>query len=209
MYKPFTPNWIREFSYPNWTNVFQLVPNNHSLYPIALRSDWKTEFNDWNGRILLLAKDGCPTRVIRDRVLRGETKPWRLGQRELGDEMGWKTNEQLFRLASMIPGGKLYGSAAANMLYDDDRSSRSLPGLYDGTLHDYLRQVLLWVIESMPHVKWIACLGFEAWFLSCVTIGKASVAPVFKEFRDSGTSLAGTVAGSLSPRFRYFIQRHA
>jgi hypothetical protein len=52
------PDWIRKFSCSGWTNVFQLVPNNESLYCT------ETLFGDWNGRVLLLAKDACPTSAV-------------------------------------------------------------------------------------------------------------------------------------------------
>jgi hypothetical protein len=196
--QPPVPNWIRQFSYANWTNVFQLAPKNRSLYPVALSESWKPHFNDWTGKVLFLAKDGCPTRVIRDRVVLDDAQPWRYGQRELGDEMGWKTNERLFRFASAIPGGKLYGSAAANMLYDDDRSSRSLTGFYGGPLHDYLRKVLSWVLESMPQVEWVACLGDEAWFLTCTILGNRAAAKSFKQYRDSNTPIRGSLAKTIN-----------
>jgi hypothetical protein len=89
--QPLVPNWIREFSYPDWTNVFHIVPNNKNLYPEALRPDWKTQFNDWNSKILLLAKDGCPSDVIREGRDKGESQPWRYAQQELGDKGGWRT----------------------------------------------------------------------------------------------------------------------
>jgi hypothetical protein len=57
--QPPVPNWIRQFSYANWTNVFQLAPKNRSLYPVALSESWKPHFNDWTGKVLFLAKDGC------------------------------------------------------------------------------------------------------------------------------------------------------
>lgn len=141
--RPHVPDWIRRFSYPKWTNVFQLVPNNENLYPEALRAEWKNQFNDWNSRILLLAKDGCPTRVIRKACEQGESQPWRYAQQELGDEGGWRTNNRLYRFASVVPGGKLYGSATANMLYDDPGWSRPLPGVFAGPLHDFLKRVLM------------------------------------------------------------------
>jgi hypothetical protein len=189
--QPQVPDWIRDFRHPNWTNVFHLVPNNKSLYPVALRADWKSHFNDWNGRILLLAKDGCPTRVIHDRVNARDPQPWRYGQRELGDEMGWRTNERLYRFASAIPGGKLYGSAAAHMLYDDPRSSRKLKGFKSDALQKFLQRVLGWVVQSMPHVEWVACLGEEAWFLTCTVLGNSFAASNFKDYRDSCRPVAG------------------
>jgi len=192
--QPRVPDWIRAFSYPGWTNVFQLVPTNNYLYPVALREEWKSQFNDWNGNILLLAKDGCPTRVIRASRDSGDSQPWRYGQRELGDEMGWKTNEKLYRLASTIPGRKLYGSAAANMLFDDDRTSRQLSGFYAGQLHGFLKDVLAWVLESMPRVEWVACLGREAWFLTCSAIGNPHLASRHREHRDFYKPVTGIIA---------------
>jgi hypothetical protein len=187
------PAWIRQFSYPAWTNVFHLLPNNENLYPVALRPEWKSQFNDWSGRILLLAKDGCPTHIIRDARDSGEPQPWRYAQREFGDKMGWQTNGKLYRFASAIPGGKLYGSAAANMLYDDPRTSRKLKGFESGPLQEFLRQVLHWVLESMPRVEWVACLGAEAWSLSCNVLGE-SVAPTqFSEYRDAHIPISGMV----------------
>ncbi|MFN2498563.1 MAG: hypothetical protein ABR557_05695 [Pyrinomonadaceae bacterium] len=190
---PLVPDWVRQFSYPGWTNVFQLVPNNESLYPEALRPDWKAQFNDWDGRILLLAKDGCPTRVIEESRDNGESQPWRYAQKELGDESGWRTNNRLYRFASPIPGGKLYGSAAANMLYDHPGWSRSLPGFFGGPLHDFLKRVLSWVVESMPQVEWVACLGEEAWFLTCMGMGNKVAASKFRKHRDSFEAVAGTI----------------
>jgi hypothetical protein len=191
--QPNVPAWISEFSYPDWMNVFQLVPNNKSLYPAALRPDWKTQFNDWNGRILLLAKDGCPPGIILDRIARLEHQPWRYGQRELGDEMGWMTNERLYELASTIPGGKLYGSAAANMLYDDPRSSRGLKGFKSALLQEFFQRVLYWVLESMPSVEWVACLGQEAWFLTCNTLGNPKLANRHSEHRDLYRPVTGVI----------------
>jgi hypothetical protein len=201
---PRVPKWIREFSYHNegatrasstfsWTNVFHLVPNTKTLYPVALGADWKKQFNDWNGKILLLAKDGCPPRIILDRIARREPQPWRYGQRELGDEMGWMTNERLYGLGSAIPGGKLYGSATANMLYDDPGSSRVLKGFKSALLQEFLQRVLCWVLESMPNVEWVACLGEEAWFLTCNALGNSSAARRHREHRDSYKPVTGVI----------------
>src|ERR1043165_3417587 len=119
------PAWIRKFACPSWTNVFHLCPNTQSLFPMTLRAEWKSQFNDWSGKTLLLAKDGCPPEVIHKRIARGEPQPWRYGERERGDELGWRTNDRLFGFASRIPGGKLYSSAAANMLYNEPAQSNS------------------------------------------------------------------------------------
>lgn len=183
MERPSVPDWIRAFSYREWTNVFQLVPTNDHLYAT------ETLFGDWNSRVLLLAKDACPTSAIQ------RASDWRHAQRELGDKQGWRTNERLQgRLMPWLPDKSfLYGSATANMLYDDPRWSRSLPGFFAGDLHEFLRCVLSWVMESMPRLEWVACLGTEAWFLTCVTIGDFASATQFKERRDSYKTSKGIV----------------
>ncbi len=197
--RPRVPDWIRKFSYPGWTNVFQLVPNNESLYCT------ETLFGDWNGRVLLLAKDACPTSAIREALDEGETLPWRHAQRQLGDKKGWRTNERLSSLVSLIPDKKmLYGSAAANMLCDDPGWSRSLSGFFAGDLHEFLKCVLAWVVASMPRLEWVACLGNEAWFLTCVTLGDSTSATRFKEYRDSHKPALGFVGKRTMGAFPLF-----
>src|SRR6266404_300999 len=179
---PRVPNFIRRFSYRGWTNVFHLVPTNDHLYAT------ETLFGDWNSRVLLLAKDACPTSAIQ------QASDWRHAQRELGDKQGWRTNERLQRLLIPFPEKSfLYGSASANMLYEDPGWSRSLSGFFAGDLHEFLKCVLSWVMESTPRLEWVACLGTEAWFLTCVTIGDFASATQFRERRDSYKPSNGVV----------------
>jgi uracil-DNA glycosylase len=79
------------------------------------------------------------------------------------------------------------------MLYDGQGWSRALPGFFKGPLHDFLKRVLFWVLDSMPRVEWVACLGQEAWFLTCSTIGDASAAGKFRQYRDSFKPVAGVI----------------
>jgi hypothetical protein len=185
--RPRVPDWIRDFRSLGWTNIFDRLPTEEHLYGT------ETLFGDWNSRVLLLAKDWGPTSSLDEGIRNREARPWRHAQRGLGDTGGVGTNETLCRLASLIPGGKLYGSATANMLYDDPGWSRSLPGLEVGQLHDFLKRVLSWVLESMPQVQHVACLGNEAWFLTCSTIGARSSAYGFAEHRDSFQSVSGAL----------------
>jgi len=113
----------------------------------------------------------------------------------MGDLGGWRTNERLADFAMMIPGGKLYGSATANMLYDDPRWSRSLPGFYDGTLNAFFQRVLGWALMSMPNVDHVACLGAESWFLTCQTIDNPGAGPNFQHYRDNRQTIEGTIGG--------------
>jgi hypothetical protein len=186
--RPRVPDWIREFSYPDWTSVFQLVPSNDHLYGT------ETLFGDWNARVLLLLKDGCPTNVIQERRDSGESRPWRHGERARGDKIGVQTNERLCRFVPLISEKRLlYGSTAANMLFDTRGASRRLAGFNSGPLHEFLREVLCWVLKSMPQVEWVACLGKEAWFLTCIAIGNPNAASMFRQHIDSHKPVFGNV----------------
>ena len=81
------------------------------------------------------------------------------------DRMGYKTNEGVKELAEHFTGSKLYGSALAHMLKEDDRTSSSLRGFSSGPLHDHLKRVLEFVLQNMPNLKAIVCLGNEAYQL--------------------------------------------
>ncbi len=164
--------------------MFSIVPSNEWLYGT------ETLFGDWSGSTLLLAKDGAPTHVIRTLAARGESRPWRHACRERGDTGGCRTNEFITDAAAMLPGGKLYGSATANLLYDDPAWSRSLPGFYNGDLHRYLSRVLGWVITSMPNLERIMCLGAEAWFLANKCLQPAVAVPDFAAHRDHNRSIS-------------------
>ena len=164
---PAIPEWIREFKHPGYTNVFSFLPKCERLYGT------ETLFGDWGAEVLFLAKDAAPTHVIKSLAEKEAEKgkdvcgAWRHAQR--GDAGGFRTNEQLVILANEIQCSKLYGSATANMLCDDPRWSRALPDFKNGPLHDYLIEVLRWVVDKkqMPNLRVIACLGADAWHLTC------------------------------------------
>ncbi len=186
MTRPRVPDWIRSYVPPaGWTNVFELVPSNDHLYGT------ETLFGDWEAPTLLLAKDGAPTHVIRRLQDNGEARPWRHAQRQLGDKGGYVTNERLAAAAAHLPGSKLFGSATANLLYEDPNWSRSLPGFHTEPLHAYLKRVLQWVLESMPNVKRVGCLGEEAWFLTCIVLANTNAAKQFARHRESHSPVVG------------------
>jgi hypothetical protein len=177
---PTIPSWIREFEFAGYTNVFALHPQSSRLYGT------ETLFPDWGAETLLLAKDAAPTSVIRE-------LGWRHAAR--GDPGGWRTNERLEELAKLLPGTKLYGSATANMLYDHPGWSRALSGFWSGPLHEYLVEVLRWVIASMPNVRAIACLGAESWHLTASAMGMPAEAKQWARYRDQGLVLRGYLSG--------------
>lgn len=164
---------------PRWKNIFEIYPSCERLYATETMS----EFSHWDGQVLLLAKDAAPLSVFKKL---GEKHPgscddaWRHASRERGDRGGVRTNERLIKLVGWLPSSckALYGSAAANMVYDDGESntmSRPLPDMHragtDGRLHEYLVEVLRWVAANMPNLRVIACLGQDAWRLSAVAFG--------------------------------------
>lgn len=185
--RPPVPDWIREFSCRGWTNVFRHLPNEDHLYG----TETLIGFDDWNSRVLLLAKDWGPTSALTSGLGERDSRPWRHAVR--GDPGGWRTNEKLVCLASDIPGGKLYGSATANMLCDARGWSRTLKGWKHEPLQGFLQCVLGWVLESMPRVEQVACLGNEAWFLTCMTIGNPSSACQCAEHRKASRPVSGKV----------------
>jgi hypothetical protein len=178
---PSIPSWIREFQFEGYTNVFDIFPASPRLYGT------ETLFGDWGAETLLLAKDAAPTDAIK------RAGDWRHANRR--DPGGWRTNERISDLAELIPGAKLYGSAAANMLYNDPRWSRSLKGFYKGPLHDYLVRVLQWTVGSMPNVRVIACLGSESWYLTAMAMEQPEAATQWQSFRSRMQPLNGFIAG--------------
>lgn len=186
---PVIPDRFRRFSHPGYTNVFSFLPDCPRFYAT------ETLFGDWDAPVLLLAKDAAPTKAIRDRAETEGNDGWRHSQRCRGDRGGCQTNERLSELATRVPGTKVYGSALANLLYDDPRWSRSLPGFYSGPLHDYLAEVLQWVTGNMPNLRAIACIGEHAWFLTTNVLGQAAVARRSALFRDEERGITGHVCG--------------
>jgi hypothetical protein len=121
-------------------------------------------------------------RQLRER----DRRPWRHNPEML-------TNKKLARFASSIPGDKLYGSATANMLYNAPGSSRELKGFYSEPLKGFLCSVLHWVLDSMPLVEWVGCMGKEAWFVSYTTLGDSVAADQFGPYRDAYKQMAGAI----------------
>lgn len=204
---PPIPRWIRSFpshKIDGWTNKFSLMPKDPNLYAESLRADWKTQFDDWKGNVLLLAKDLCPTEELQQMVERRVSFLHR-AQSDLGDEKRFGTNNKLYDFASVIPGGKLFGSACANMLCDKSGYRRNIfKEFCPGPLHGYFKDVLSWVVDTMPNVDWIACLGKEAWFLTCATMGDLPAASQFSEYRESYRAKCGVIAGKNVVAFPLF-----
>lgn len=164
------PDWIKSFSHPGYINVFSIpeLANESKLYCT------ETLLGDWSGETLILAKDAAPAHVILDRIKSGEPDPWRHGVRGR-DPMGFQTNERVKELADLIKGGKLYGSALAHLLKEDERTSSSLSDFHTGPLREHLECVLGLVVKTMPKLRAVICLGNEAHDLvSSIAAGAAA-----------------------------------
>lgn len=164
----------------------------------------ETLFGDWNGEILILAQDALPASALKKLILthlqNGDPKEfaWRHASREInGDKKGYRTNDSLRNLVSKYTEGYgvLYGSAAANMLYEDgcEKYSQVLRGFKDNQLQSYLIDVLSWVVKNMPKLKCIMCLGEKAWQIVNVT-GQTRFVHDFKSMRESGQKVVTMIS---------------
>ncbi len=152
---PPLPTWIRQASVPGYTNLFALLPDESRLFGT------EDLYGDWNGRALLLTKDFACSRFVRERIEQGDSRPYR-------HEPRLRTNILLRRHADPLREGPtpttcglLYGSALACLLRDDGRMSGALPSRKQALA--FGSRVVAFVIEQMPRLQAIVCLGEEAW----------------------------------------------
>ncbi len=177
MTTPPLPRWIREATIAGYSCAHQLCPRETRLYGT------ESLFGDWRGQVLLLAKDFGPSRILRARIAAGEDRPYR-------HEPGMLANRRLARLAHPLAHlGMLYGSALANLLRDDGRVSGALPNRDAAMAHGVA--VLRWALSHLPALRWIVCLGHDAW--ECAS-GATGLAGDWREHRDRGRPLGPLVA---------------
>lgn len=176
-----------------WVNVFSeefLGKNVKNLYAT------ETLFGNWNGELLILAQDALPASslksIINSHLSKGDLREdaWRHADRiTYGDKAGWKTNERIKDFMRLYAPSMeaVYGSATAHMLYDDGAASYSqdLRGYNSKELQDHLKHVLKWVVESMPNLRIILCLGSKAWDLTMDTSG-SKFKKDYQNLRDKG-----------------------
>jgi len=153
---------IRAFRHDGFKNIYEpdFCPNETRLYGT------ESLYGDWNGELLLLAKDFAPSNLIRERLARGESRPYHHTDSN-SQELGRKTNIQLCRCVERfeINCGKLYGSAYACLLRDDNCGSGTLRT--SAQIKWFIRRALLFTEAQMPNLNVIACLGEDAW--KCAT----------------------------------------
>jgi hypothetical protein len=101
-----------------------------------------------------------------------------------------RANRVLQQLAKPLEAsGLLYGSALANLLRDDGRVSGALPNRAAALA--YGTEVLRFVLEHMPRLQRIVCMGADAWECACKAMGLVGS---WEAHRDSAEQLGPLVA---------------
>lgn len=151
---PTLPAWITGAHVDGYVNAHQVLPGETRLYGT------ESLYGDWNGRVLLLAKDFAPSKVLWTRLAKGDARPYR-------HEPGLRTNVRLERMAGRLRSGGeaetcglLYGSALANLLRDDETWSGTLPNRRAAMAYGV--EVLRFTRASMPNLDTIVCMGGAA-----------------------------------------------
>ena len=174
---PTLPDWIRRADVPRYVAAHELCPGETRLYGT------ESLYGDWGGQVLLLAKDFAPSCLVRDRISDGDTRPYR-------HEPGMRTNLALQRRVEQVQHlGLLYGSALGNLLRDDGQLSGSLPNRPAAIA--YGTEVTRFVIDNMPALRVVMCLGQEAWDVATAAF---QIEGTWQEHRDSGEPLGPLVA---------------
>ncbi len=176
---PILPDWVRSFKDASgqYTNIYERCPDETRLYGT------ESLFADWDGQVLLLAKDFAPDDLIRRRLSGEATRRFdpvcttcnrseALRERDIRpyrhscwmcdrSEMGTRTNKRLHQLVERLGSPPmLYGSVRVGLLRNDGELSGSLPKCR--RVDKYCESVLEFVIEQMANLRAILCLGTDA-----------------------------------------------
>jgi len=166
-----------------WRNAFSeklLGANIDRFYPT------ETLYGDWDGEVLFLAQDALPApllkKFIEDFRKRGipVSETWVHGDNDNPNLQGFldesikaggsrtNTNLKKFKEKFIDSNRALYGSVAANMLFDDGSTnmSQDVKGFNNPIFLEYMQTVLKWVVMNMPNLKVVFCLGVKAWQVS-------------------------------------------
>jgi hypothetical protein len=171
---PPLPDFVRSYRLTGYRSIYELVPSETRLYGT------ESLYGDWQGRLLVLAKDFACSELVRKRIKGIDPRPYR-------HEPRLRTNIRLQRLVGDLAAGPdparcgvLYGSAAACLLRDDGHMSGRLPHRH--AMLQFGARVLRWVREQMGSLRAIMCLGEEAWL--CAS-GALRVTDSWADCRDS------------------------
>lgn len=156
---PPIPADIRNARVKGYRNVYELLPHETRLYGT------ESLYGDWNGRLLLLAKDFACSSLVQERIDHGCADPYRHAQHLRTNKLLIKHAAGLTRSTDPVSCGILYGSALASLLRDDSEMSGNLPNKAEAM--DFGVRALRFTLQNMPNLQVIGCLGQEAWQCVC------------------------------------------
>lgn len=158
------PEWIRALRAEGYTNIFELCD------PPTI---YGTEhlFGDWDGSLLVLGKDFAPAGEVRLLAAQPADRVYRHNDGDGRYRTGLRTNRRLARIlygdGSLIDGrasrncGTLYGNAC--FFLKEGNASARLTGWRPGEpVFDGSALVVRHVVDHMPNLRAIVCLGMEA-----------------------------------------------
>lgn len=164
---PTIPEWIKSFRTPSYTNIYELIPKETRLYGT------ESLYGDWSGELLLLAKDFAPRTIINERLQDGDLRPYRHSPKA-------PTNKNIIEYTSPFQCGILYGAALVGLLRNDGNMSGALPDRKQ--VWPFACESLRFVVDQMPNLRAIACLGSDAW--RCVTDAYGVTGADWREHRE-------------------------
>lgn len=153
---PQLPDWLRSFRTPNYTNIYELIPEENRLYGT------ESLFGDWDAEVLLLAKDFGTSQLVRERMAAGDSRPYR--HEDKPRHLGYLTNRNLLEFATPLGGTLLYGSAMVGLLRNDGETSGWLRDR--SAVKEFVTAALQFTLTNMPRLRAVACLGVDAWSFS-------------------------------------------
>jgi hypothetical protein len=157
---------IRNFRTSAYTSIFEICPDETRLYGT------ESLYGDWDGELLLLAKDFAPSKFVKDRKHAGCTRPYHHTDWAAAPKaVGAPTNRNLWELSSPLACGKLYGSILACLLRDDGNTSGPLPDRQ--AIDKFVCETLRWTIGHMRNLRAVACVGEDAWHWAAKCFGHA------------------------------------
>jgi len=160
---PPLPSWIRNAHVDGYVNVYRLCPGETRLYGT------ESLYGDWGGQVLALAQDFYPSSWVEERLAAGFDRPYSHNPRA-------QTNVRLAKLTEGIRTGDhpegcdiLFGSALACLLRTDGKKRASLPNKREALR--FGARTLEFVVERMPNLRAVVCLGRPAWDAAAPMLG--------------------------------------
>lgn len=150
-----------------YTNIYELLPDERAVYGT------ETLYGDWAAALLVLAQDFTTDANMRGRITAGDPTPYH-------HTPTLETNVKLAQLitGSGYTGGVLYGSALAGLLKHQVNRGDKLTN--QRAARKYGGRVLRFVVDNMPNLTAVACLGNVAWDCACEELHDARPHPAWQ-----------------------------